>query len=802
MMTRPSWSMHPLVTLSSSPLDHISDRLNVYNTIINGGRSGMFCGDMDMIFDDFARLAPTSLSSTPRLYNVIYDQYQQQSSSIKNIDSQYKHILGGRIRAMTTGGAPTNQHVIDFLKKIFSCPVYHGYASTECGSIAWMDPSTGTQSIDDVEYELESVPELGYTLSDRPNPRGEIMVKSSQCIPGYYRDEERTKALIRSDGFYRTGDIGEMLPDKSLRIIARRNHVFKLAQGEFVAPESLEIQFGTNPYINQIFIHGETIRSYLVAVVVPHFRMLNSNHAHESPSPSDYNQRAHVYYKMLRSQIEITASQCNLLPYQVPKTFHIESEPFTLQNGLLTGPNKTNRNALVQKYRNVLHQLYENEELYRNVKMVMDGMNQHDDGIIDSLSAARLSRLFNDKLDVRVHVSSLIDRRMDQIMNEIGRPESIPSLPDFNLMTELSNIQDVPIDVPARSLDSQGCILLTGGTGYLGGALVKQLLLRGEKIYVLVRGDHQVEAENRLFSHLIHHVGLSDSIIRSGVQVWRGDLTKPLLGLSLDVMDRINRVYHVGAVVNHARSYSQLKNANVMSCVELLKLCSGRDVSIHYISTMSVTCDEDEDVLHTCATKKMTDGYSCSKLMAELVLNRAKKRGARVSIYRPGLIHMNEDGYCNDQEWITRFMIGVSMMKLAPYGEDRIYMTTVDDVAKCVLSAGDVSEGVRAVHVVNAHHDRDERYITLNRLVGFMKSFGCDISVVTYGEWLRALGQQDHHNPLYPLVHMFTPSFPMVQEEVPSAHNIAIKWQGMNQEWLVHSCCNFIVSKLLNKYTK
>ena len=120
-----------------------------------------------------------------------------------------------------------------------------------------------------IDYKLVDVPDLGYFATDRPHPRGELLVKSADVIPGYYKRPEVTAELFDADGWYHTGDvIAELGPDE-LVYVDRRNNVLKLSQGEFVTVSKLEAAYGGHPSVRQIFVYGNSARSYLLAVVVP-----------------------------------------------------------------------------------------------------------------------------------------------------------------------------------------------------------------------------------------------------------------------------------------------------------------------------------------------------------------------------------------------------------------------------------------------------------------------------------------------------------------------------------------------------
>ena len=124
-------------------------------------------------------------------------------------------------------------------------------------------------SLNGVKIELCNVPEMGYFTTDTP-PKGEICVKTLTMIPGYYKNDEVTNEKFQ-DGYFLTGDIGIMHSTGQVNIIDRKKSIFKLAQGEFVAPEKIENVFETGScLIDQVYVYGNIWRESLVAVIVPH----------------------------------------------------------------------------------------------------------------------------------------------------------------------------------------------------------------------------------------------------------------------------------------------------------------------------------------------------------------------------------------------------------------------------------------------------------------------------------------------------------------------------------------------------
>ena len=128
-----------------------------------------------------------------------------------------------------------------------------------------------------IELKLVDVPELGYTSKDKNpitkinEPRGEIYIRGSLVFDGYYKDKEKTNEAIDKDGWLHSGDIGIImtLHGNALKIIYRVKNNFKLSQGEYIAPDKITNFLSLSKYINQIFIYGETLKSYLVAIIVP-----------------------------------------------------------------------------------------------------------------------------------------------------------------------------------------------------------------------------------------------------------------------------------------------------------------------------------------------------------------------------------------------------------------------------------------------------------------------------------------------------------------------------------------------------
>jgi len=177
---------------------------------------------------------------------------------------------------MVSASAPISKDTLDFFKVCFSCPVYEAYGMSETLGAATLskeiDPVSGTVGgpLQSYSMRLKDLPEYGYSLFDKPYPRGEVCMKGPCIFKGYYKDPEKTAEMLDEDGYLHSGDVGVLYPNGSIKIIDRCKNIFKLSQGEYVAPEKLENIFAKSPYIAQSMVYGNSLKSCTIAIVVVH----------------------------------------------------------------------------------------------------------------------------------------------------------------------------------------------------------------------------------------------------------------------------------------------------------------------------------------------------------------------------------------------------------------------------------------------------------------------------------------------------------------------------------------------------
>ncbi|OOK81697.1 AMP-binding enzyme family protein [Mycobacterium kansasii] len=346
------------ITLNFMPMSHIMGRGVLYGTLGNGGTAYFAArSDLSTLLEDLRLVRPTELNFVPRIWETLYGEYQRavdqrsvdpgepaarEAVEAQVMAEQRQDLLGGRYIFAMTGSAPMSPELRNWVEALLEIPLLDGYGSTEAGMVMFDGEIQRPPVID---YKLVDVPDLGYFSTDQPYPRGELLLKTENMFPGYYKRPEVTASVFDADGYYRTGDVvAEVAPDR-LVYVDRRNNVLKLAQGEFVTVAKLEAVFGNSPLVRQIYVYGNSAHPYLLAVVVP---------TEEASAGTDIA----ALKPLIADSLQTVAKEAGLQSYEVPRDFLIETTPFTLENGLLTGIRKLAWPKLRQHYGERLEQLY------------------------------------------------------------------------------------------------------------------------------------------------------------------------------------------------------------------------------------------------------------------------------------------------------------------------------------------------------------------------------------------------------------------------------------------------------------
>uniref|UniRef100_A0A3P9JHW2 Long-chain-fatty-acid--CoA ligase n=1 Tax=Oryzias latipes TaxID=8090 RepID=A0A3P9JHW2_ORYLA len=388
---------HTDVHISYLPLAHMFERVVQGCMLLHGGRIGFFQGDIRRLSDDLHTLKPTFFPAVPRLLNRIYDKvFGQADTSLKRWllqfaysrkeaelrkgivrkDSIWDYLifkkvqasLGGRVRLMLTGAAPISPAVLTFLRVAMGCQFYEGYGQTECtGGCTitvpgdWSEGHVGPPLPCNI-IKLMDVPEMNYYAV---NGEGEVCVKGPNVFKGYLKDPEKTAETIDADGWVHTGDIGKWLPNGTLKIVDRKKHIFKLAQGEYIAPEKIENIYTRSDAVAQLFVHGDSLQACLVAVVVPDPEFLSGWAERKLGLQGSYKElciNEKVKAAILEDMIRL-GKEGGLKSFEQVKAIYLHTELFSIENGLLTPTLKSKRNEMLQHFRSQI------DELYKEIQM-------------------------------------------------------------------------------------------------------------------------------------------------------------------------------------------------------------------------------------------------------------------------------------------------------------------------------------------------------------------------------------------------------------------------------------------------
>ncbi|CAH8577889.1 unnamed protein product [Schistosoma turkestanicum] len=410
--------------LSYLPLAHVMEQLISLSTLLVGARIGFLTKNVQGLLADLQAVKPHYFFTVPRVLSRLYSVTMAKVSSVplltnifnyaveSKVAEQEKNIynnstiwdfiffnkirrtLGGRVKVIVSGSAPITSEILRFTRGVFGCPVVVGYGLSEsCGVVSIT--LFGDKNLDHVgalipgvSAKLVDVPCMGISVEKMK--MGEVCIKGPNCTQGYYEDEETTKQLIDKDGWLHTGDIGTWTKEGALKIVDRCKNIFKLSQGEYIAPERLENIYLLCPLIEQIFVDGNSLYDFPIAVVVPNIKELTKRilDTPNSKFSSLYNGNVEeisllkrslndsvasadtsalcsqsAARKIILSELENLGRKEGLKGFEIIKRVYLSPIPFTVENGLLTANLKLARSQLRKEFSDRLPLLYEEAQM-------------------------------------------------------------------------------------------------------------------------------------------------------------------------------------------------------------------------------------------------------------------------------------------------------------------------------------------------------------------------------------------------------------------------------------------------------
>lgn len=381
-------------TLSILPWAHVFG-LGEMITFMQLGASSALSESVEKIGEEMLQVRPTFLIAVPRVFNKVYDGLWTRmneegglakalfvmgyNSSRKRrelakagkssswtdfkfnladkiVFSKIREKLGGRMRGSLTGSAAMNVDISEFFWDI-GVPLYDVYglsettpAATMNGLDEWRIGSVGT-AIDKCKIVIDS------SVVEDTAQDGEIIIYGPNVMQGYHNKPDATAAVMTEDGGFRTGDRGRLDKDGFLFITGRIKEQFKLENGKYVFPASLEEDIKLNHYVENAMIYGDG-RRFNCCIIIPDFLALAKwiEKSNLSKDPKELI-KDEGFIDFLESEI-VNQLKGKYGNYEIPKKFIFFDEPFSTENGTLTQTMKLKRRVVYEKFKNEIDEVY------------------------------------------------------------------------------------------------------------------------------------------------------------------------------------------------------------------------------------------------------------------------------------------------------------------------------------------------------------------------------------------------------------------------------------------------------------
>lgn len=371
------------VALSFLPLSHVFERLVDY-WYMDAGVAIAYAESVDKVVDNFGEVQPTMAVSVPRVFEKIYAKVTgspglkgkiamwavgvggravdermagrepggllaiQEKIADKLVFSKLRARVGGRLRLFISGGAPLSADIAKFFHAA-GLPVYEGYGLTETSPVIAVNGPG--------KVMLGSVGKVIAGVRVRIADTGEILAQGPNIMKGYWNRPDATAEAIDADGWFHTGDVGELTKDGFLRITDRIKNLIVTAGGKNVAPAPLENIAAMSPYVAQVVMIGDR-RAFCTMLVVPDFDNLGPWAKQHGIDASD--RRALVRDNRVRELLEkeTIGRLEGFAKYEMPKKITIISEEFSVDGGTLTPTLKVKRSVVERMYRDDIEAMY------------------------------------------------------------------------------------------------------------------------------------------------------------------------------------------------------------------------------------------------------------------------------------------------------------------------------------------------------------------------------------------------------------------------------------------------------------
>lgn len=372
-------------SLSFLPVCHIYERMLLY-MYQYCGVSIHFAESLETISDNLKEINPEVMTAVPRLLEKVYDKIIAKGADLtgikknlffwavdlglkwepygqngawyefklkiarKLIFSKWQEALGGKLEAIASGSAALQPR----LARVFNaagCPVMEGYGLTETSPVC---------TVNDMRDGGFRIGTVGKALPDteiKIAEDGEILINGPQVMLGYYKDPVQSSEVLKN-GYFHTGDIGEIDADGFLKITDRKKSMFKTSGGKYVAPQLLENAMKQSPFIEQILVVGDG-EKMPAALVQPNWDWVSDWSDKKGKSISKDIKEASQDEKLIkRIQKEVDKYNERFGKWEKIKTFQLTPDVWTIEAGHLTPTMKAKRKVIKEMYKDLYEKLY------------------------------------------------------------------------------------------------------------------------------------------------------------------------------------------------------------------------------------------------------------------------------------------------------------------------------------------------------------------------------------------------------------------------------------------------------------
>jgi long-chain acyl-CoA synthetase len=371
--------------LTFLPVCHIYERTLQY-LYMYLGCAIYFAESMDTIGDNIREVKPHIFTAVPRLIEKVFEKIMAKGDELKGIKkmlffwavslaeeydvkgksffyklklklarklifSKWQEALGGETRAIASGSAALQPR----LARIFlaaGIPILEGYGLTETSPVVSVNCLKKGVMIGSVGTLIKNVKVKIAT-------DGEILVKGPNVMMGYYNQQEKTKEVIDSDGWFHTGDIGEFVDEKFLKITDRKKEIFKTSGGKFIVPQAMENKFKESRFIEQIIVIGEN-QKFPAALIVPNFAFIKEWGKRKSldfdhSSNNEIIENDKVFERIMQVVNSYNEQYGN---WEQIKKIKLLPNEFSIEGDELTPTLKLKRKNIMEKYKNLVTEIY------------------------------------------------------------------------------------------------------------------------------------------------------------------------------------------------------------------------------------------------------------------------------------------------------------------------------------------------------------------------------------------------------------------------------------------------------------